>query len=64
MSRCYDLLRDDAAVPVHLLELEEFEPEAVERSPLARMGTAFLVVRARPTQRRQAVGLAERLHLL
>ncbi|MCX4870033.1 hypothetical protein OHU11_01600 [Streptomyces sp. NBC_00257] len=64
VARCYDLRRDDAAVLVHLLELEEFEPEAVERSPLARMVTAFLVVRARPTQRRQAVGLAERLHLL
>ncbi|WP_329595079.1 transcriptional regulator [Streptomyces sp. NBC_01362] len=64
VARCYDLRRDDAAVLVHLLELEEFAPEDLERSPLARTVTAFLVVRDRPTLRRQAVGLAERLHLL
>ncbi|MFD0622992.1 hypothetical protein ACFQ2K_09410 [Streptomyces sanglieri] len=35
VARCYDLRRDDAAVLVHLLELEEFVPEELERSPLA-----------------------------
>ncbi|MFG2221038.1 MULTISPECIES: helix-turn-helix domain-containing protein [unclassified Streptomyces] len=64
VARCYDLRRDDAAVLVHLLELEELAPEDLERSPLARTVTASLVGRARPTLRRQAVGLAERLHLL
>ncbi|MFB8037081.1 helix-turn-helix domain-containing protein [Streptomyces sp. NPDC056004] len=64
VARCHDLRRDDAAVLVHLLELEELAPEDVERSPLARTVTASLVSRARPTLRRQAAGLAERLHLL
>ncbi|MFJ1839918.1 helix-turn-helix domain-containing protein [Streptomyces sp. NPDC088175] len=64
VARCYDLRRDDAAVLVHLLELEELAPEDLERSPLARTVTASLVGRARPTLRRQAVGLAERLQLL
>ncbi|MFF3264916.1 helix-turn-helix domain-containing protein [Streptomyces sp. NPDC002932] len=64
VAACYDLRRDYAAVLVHLLELEELAPEDLERSPLARTLTMSLVRKARPTYRRQAVALAERLELL
>ncbi|WP_327249861.1 hypothetical protein [Streptomyces sp. NBC_01320] len=36
VARCYDLRREDTAVLVHLLELEDLAPEDLERSPLAR----------------------------
>ncbi|MEN8651701.1 helix-turn-helix transcriptional regulator [Streptomyces sp. 21So2-11] len=64
VARCYDLRREDAAVLVHLLELEELAPQDLERSPLARELVVSLIERARPTYRRQATSLAERLHLL
>ncbi|MFF9594073.1 helix-turn-helix domain-containing protein [Streptomyces sp. NPDC014646] len=64
VARCYDLRREDAAVLVHLLELEDLAPEDLERSPLARELVASLVRRARPAFRRQATALAERLGLL
>jgi transcriptional regulator with XRE-family HTH domain len=64
VARCYDLRREDAAVLVHLLELEELAPEDLQRSPLARGLVLSLVERARPTYRRKATALAERLSLL
>ncbi|MEU8701661.1 helix-turn-helix transcriptional regulator [Streptomyces sp. NPDC048680] len=64
VAACYDLRRDYAAVLVHLLELEQLAPEDLERSPLANALATSLVRQARPTYRRQAVALAERLHLL
>ncbi|MFB8023529.1 helix-turn-helix domain-containing protein [Streptomyces rubiginosohelvolus] len=64
VARCYDLRRDDAAVLVHLLELEQLSPEDLERSPLGRQLVVDLVGRVRPTYRRQAIGIAERLHLI
>ncbi|MFJ8848405.1 helix-turn-helix domain-containing protein [Streptomyces cyaneofuscatus] len=64
VARCYDLRRDDAAVLVHLLELEQLAPEDLERSPLGRQLVLDLLGRVRPTYRRQATGIAERLHLL
>lgn len=64
VAACYDLRRDYAAVLVHLLELEQLAPEDLDRSPLARSLAMSLVRKARPTYRRQAVALAERLQLL
>ncbi|NUK50096.1 helix-turn-helix transcriptional regulator [Streptomyces lunaelactis] len=64
VARCYDLRREDAAVLVHLLELEDLAPEDLQRSPLARELVVSLVQRSRPTYRRQATALAERLSLL
>ncbi|MEU5234628.1 helix-turn-helix transcriptional regulator [Streptomyces anulatus] len=64
VARCYDLRRDDAAVLVHLLELEQLAPEDLERSPLGRQLVVDLVGRVRPTYRPQATGIAERLHLV
>lgn len=64
VARCYDLRREDAAVLVHLLELEDLAPEDLQRSPLARELVISLVQRARPTYRRQATALAQRLTLL
>lgn len=64
LARCYDLRREDAAVLVHLLDLEETAPEDLARSPLARDMILGLQRRVRPTFRRQVDGLAERLQLL
>ncbi|WP_331730528.1 helix-turn-helix transcriptional regulator [Streptomyces sp. NBC_01174] len=64
VARCYDLRRDDAAVLVHLLELEALAPQDLERSTLGRGLVVSLVGRARPAYRRQAAALAERLMLL
>ncbi|MFJ9752605.1 helix-turn-helix domain-containing protein [Streptomyces chartreusis] len=64
VARCYDLRRDDAAVLVHLLGLEELAPEDLARSPLARTMILDLQKRVRPTLRRQVTGLAERLQLV
>ncbi|MEE1829710.1 helix-turn-helix domain-containing protein [Streptomyces sp. SP17KL33] len=64
MARCYDLRRDDAAVLVHLLSLEELAPEDLARSPLARDMILGLQQRVRPTFRRQVTGIAERLQLV
>ncbi|MFD7676148.1 helix-turn-helix domain-containing protein [Streptomyces anulatus] len=64
VARCYDLRRDDAAVLVHLLDLEELAPEDLERSPLGRQLVIDLMHRARPTYRRQVTSIAERLHLV
>ncbi|MFD4032655.1 helix-turn-helix domain-containing protein [Streptomyces sp. NPDC058637] len=64
VARCYDLRRDDTAVLVHLLELEALAPQDLQRSPLGRTLAISLVRRARPTYRRQAAALAERLQLV
>jgi hypothetical protein len=62
-ARCYDLRRDDAAVLVNLLGLEELAPEDLARSVLARDMILGLQRRVRPTFRRQVTALAERLQL-
>ncbi|HWU07558.1 MAG TPA: helix-turn-helix transcriptional regulator [Streptomyces sp.] len=64
VARCYDLRRDDAAVLVHLLELEALAPQDLQRSTLGRSLVISLMRRTRPAYRRQATALAERLHLL
>lgn len=58
---CYAMRRDDAAVLVHLLALEELSPEDLSRSPAAITLIADLRKRVRPTYRRQVDSLAERL---
>ncbi|MEV8475970.1 helix-turn-helix transcriptional regulator [Streptomyces sp. NPDC051173] len=63
VARCYDLRREDAAVLVHLLDLEQLAPEDCARSPLARQMATDLRRRVRPTYRRQVEALAERLGL-
>lgn len=64
LARCYDLRREDAAVLVHLLSLEDIAPEDLARSPLARDMILDLQTRIRPTFRRQVTDLAERLQLI
>ncbi|MCZ1012286.1 helix-turn-helix domain-containing protein [Streptomyces lydicus] len=63
LARCYDLRRDDAAVLVHLLDLEKLSYEDMARSSLATEMVTGLLHRVRPTYRRQVTALAERLHL-
>jgi hypothetical protein len=63
LARCHDLRREDAAVLVHLLNLEETAPEDLARSPLARDMILGLRKRVRPTFRSQVFDLAERLQL-
>ncbi|OIJ89554.1 helix-turn-helix domain-containing protein [Streptomyces colonosanans] len=63
LARCYDLRRDDAAVLVHLLDLEKLSLEDMTRSTLAADMVTSLLQRVRPTYRRQVVDLAERLGL-
>lgn len=64
LARCHDLRREDAAVLVHLFDLEEIAPEDLARSPLARDMILDLQKRVRPTFRRQVNELAERLQLV
>ncbi|MET7486736.1 helix-turn-helix transcriptional regulator [Streptomyces sp. NPDC005538] len=64
LARCHDLRREDAAVLVHLLNLEEIAPEDLARSPLAHDMILDLQHRVRPTFRRQVTDLAERLQLI
>ncbi|MCT9113796.1 helix-turn-helix domain-containing protein [Streptomyces mirabilis] len=64
VARCHYLRREDAAVLVHLLGLEDLSPEDFARSPLARDIVLGLQQRVRPTFRRQVTGLAERLQLV
>ncbi|MFF4748863.1 helix-turn-helix domain-containing protein [Streptomyces sp. NPDC002514] len=63
VARCYDLRRDDAAVLVHLLDLEKLSPEDMARSKLAADMVSGLLQRVRPTYRRQVVGLAQSMGL-
>ncbi|MER7035527.1 transcriptional regulator, partial [Streptomyces albidoflavus] len=64
VARCYDLRRDEAAVLVHLLELEALAPQDLRRSALGRTLVLSLLGRARPTYRQQVTALAERLQLV
>jgi transcriptional regulator with XRE-family HTH domain len=64
VARCHDLRREDAAVLVHLLGLEELAPEDLARSPMARDIVLGLQQRVRPTFRRQVSELAERLQFV
>lgn len=61
LARCYDLRRDDAAVLVHLLDLEKLSSEDMARSSLAVDLVTGLLHRVRPTYRRQVSNLADRL---
>ncbi|MEU3983636.1 helix-turn-helix transcriptional regulator [Streptomyces sp. NPDC026672] len=61
LARCYDLRRDDAAVLVHLLDLEKLSSEDMTRSASAVGLVTSLLHRVRPTYRRQVSDLAERL---
>ncbi|WP_030910146.1 helix-turn-helix domain-containing protein [Streptomyces sp. NRRL F-5126] len=64
LARCYDLRRDDAAVFVHLLDLEELSGEDMARSAPAVDMVAGLLHRVRPTYRRQVSKLAERIGIV
>lgn len=61
VARCCALRRDDAAVLVHLLALEELSPEDLARSPAALSMLTDLRKRARPSYRRQVETLADRV---
>ncbi|MGW2861981.1 helix-turn-helix domain-containing protein [Streptomyces sp. NPDC001205] len=61
VARCYAMRRDDAAVLVHLLALEELSAEDLCRNPVAVALVVDLRKRVRPTYRRQVDVLAERL---
>ncbi|GAA3828114.1 hypothetical protein GCM10022403_071710 [Streptomyces coacervatus] len=64
LARCHDLRREDAAVLVHLLDLEEIAPEDLARSALARSMILDLQKRVRPTFRRRVTDLTQRLQLV
>ncbi|MFJ9589684.1 helix-turn-helix domain-containing protein [Streptomyces acidicola] len=64
VASCHALRRDDAAVLVHLLDLEILAPEDLARSPLARDMVLQLQQRIRPVFRRQVSSLVERLQLV
>ncbi|MEV5941069.1 helix-turn-helix domain-containing protein [Streptomyces sp. NPDC051994] len=64
VARCYAMRRDDAAVLVHLLALEELSAEDLSRSPVAVALVADLRRRVRPTYRRQVDSLADRLGII
>lgn len=61
LARCYDQRRDDAAVLVHLLDLEKLSAEDMARSAPAADMVVGLLQRVRPTYRPQVSGLVERL---
>lgn len=61
VARCWDLRREDAAVLVHLLDLETLAPEDLARNPLSRQMVVGLRKRVRPIYRKQVVALADRL---
>lgn len=63
VAGCYALLGEDAAVLVHLLDLEDLAPQDLERSEQARTLVRELRHRVRPTYRRQVTALADRLGL-
>lgn len=64
LARCHDLRREDAAVLVHLLDLEDIAPEDLARSALARNMILDLQKRVRPTFRRQVDEFVQRLQLV
>ncbi|KUN57800.1 hypothetical protein AQJ46_45585 [Streptomyces canus] len=61
VARCYHQRRDDVAVLVHLLGLEDLAPKDLSRSPVARAMVRDLQLRVRPTFRRKVDALANRL---
>ena len=64
VARCYDLRREDAAVLLHLLELEAMAPEDLKRTQLARDMVLGLMRRARAMHARQAEALAGRMGMI
>ncbi|MBU3863628.1 helix-turn-helix domain-containing protein [Streptomyces sp. 4503] len=61
VARCHHLRRDDAAVLLNLLELEDLAPEDLARTPLARKLMLTVIRRGRTMHARQAEKLAERV---
>ncbi|AQW52164.1 helix-turn-helix domain-containing protein [Streptomyces violaceusniger] len=61
VARCHNLRRDDAAVLLNLLELEDLAPEDLARTPLARKLMLTVIRRGRAMHARQAEKLAERV---
>ncbi|MFI0820539.1 helix-turn-helix domain-containing protein [Streptomyces sp. NPDC021098] len=61
MARCHNLRREDAGVLLNLLELEDFAPEDLARTPLARELMLTVIRRGRTRHARQAEKLAERV---
>ncbi|MFB8347891.1 helix-turn-helix domain-containing protein [Streptomyces niveus] len=64
LARCYDQRRDDAAVLVHLLDLEKLSAEDMARSVVAADMVTGLLHRVRPTYRVQVSKMAERLGIV
>ncbi|WP_262705262.1 MULTISPECIES: helix-turn-helix domain-containing protein [Streptomyces] len=61
VARCHHLRREDAAVLLSLLELEDLAPEDLARTPPARELMLAVIRRGRATHARQAERLAERV---
>ncbi|MCD9591653.1 MULTISPECIES: helix-turn-helix domain-containing protein [Streptomyces] len=61
VARCHNVRREDAAVLLSLLELEDLAPEDLARTPLARKLMLTVIRRGRATHARQAEKLAERV---
>jgi transcriptional regulator with XRE-family HTH domain len=64
IARCYDLRREDAAVILHLLALEDLAPEDLARSLMGRDMVLGVIRRARAMHAKQAESLAERIGVL
>jgi transcriptional regulator with XRE-family HTH domain len=64
IASAYDLRREDAAVLLHLLELEALAPEDLARTAVAAELVLRLIRRARSMHARQAEALATRIGLL
>lgn len=64
VARCHDLRREDAAVLLHLLDLERLAPEDLARQPMARDLMLSLMRRARTMHARKAEALAVRMGVL
>lgn len=61
VAMCYAQRREDAAVLVHLLDLETLSAEDACHSPEVRDLVVQLQIRVRPTYRKQVTALADRL---
>ena len=64
IAALYDLRREDAAILLHLLELEALAPEDLARTPAAASLILRVMRRARAMHARQAEALAGRIGLL
>ncbi|MET8182671.1 helix-turn-helix transcriptional regulator [Streptomyces sp. NPDC005336] len=64
VARCHNLRREDAAVLLSLVALEELAPEDLARTPLARELILTVVRRGRAMHARRAERLAERIGVL